>query len=182
MADSQTGSVKKLLNGKSRHRESSGHLHIIDHARLRPVTANTARRRRLSKSKMAAIKPEVEITFERWVMAPPIPTPTLYLRPCPNRIWHCRHCPTSPTTEIQDGGHRNRKWKWLLNRMSFQSACNGNPRICDPPPGSAVSEIGSGLPGLTQKHIGVLIRKFVNHVPYTIILNIKVSSSMFLNT
>jgi len=33
-----------------------------------------------------------------------------YFRPCPTRILHCRQCQTSPTTEIQDDGHRNRKW------------------------------------------------------------------------
>ena len=37
--------------------------------KLRPVTSDTAQRRQLPKSKMAAIKPEVEITFERQVMA-----------------------------------------------------------------------------------------------------------------
>jgi hypothetical protein len=48
------------LNGKSWRRYSNGYPH-----RLRPVTANTARRRQLPKFKMAAIKPEVEIALER---------------------------------------------------------------------------------------------------------------------
>jgi len=43
----------------------NGYPHIIDHARLHYVTATLPDVVRLSKFKMAAIRPEVEITFDR---------------------------------------------------------------------------------------------------------------------
>ena len=57
-------------------------------------------------SRWRTAKPEVEITFERQVMAPRFQRLSPHYRPCPTSLCHCEHCPTLSTTEIQDGGHQ----------------------------------------------------------------------------
>jgi len=66
-----------MLNGMSWRHDSNGYSDICDHSRR--VTLN-----------MATTKPVVEITFQRWEMAPRFKQLPLHLQPCRIR-WHCRH-------------------------------------------------------------------------------------------
>jgi len=50
-------------------------------------------------------KPEVEITLNRQVMAPRFNGLPRHID-ITDSICHRQHCPTLPTTEIQDGGHQ----------------------------------------------------------------------------
>jgi hypothetical protein len=56
-------------------------------------------------SRWRTAKPEMEITFERQVMAPRFQRLSPHYRPSPTSPCHYEHCPSSSTTEIQDGGH-----------------------------------------------------------------------------
>jgi hypothetical protein len=58
-------------------------------------------------SRWRTAKPEMEITFERQVMAPRFQRLSPHYRPSPTSPCHFEHCPTSSTTEIQDGGHHS---------------------------------------------------------------------------
>jgi len=57
----------------------------------------------LPKFNMAATKPEVEITFERWETEPRFQLLPPYFRPWPTGIWLYRLCPTS-------ADYRNSRW------------------------------------------------------------------------
>ena len=91
--------------------DSNGYPYICDHAGHVLKTYNIARRCRLPNSKMAAIRPEVEITFERREMAPRfqlLPPTFGCARLEYDTVDIARLLQTS---DNQDGGDRNRKWK-----------------------------------------------------------------------
>ncbi len=66
-----------------------------------------------NRCKMAAIKPELEITFERKKISMRFQRLPPHFRPCPTSIWHWRHGQRLAevgrrwyTTKIQDGGQQ----------------------------------------------------------------------------
>ncbi len=97
---------------------------IIDHAGLYYVTANNARRWQLPKSKIAAIKPEVEITLsgERW-----------------HRDSNFHSHIFGHEYDTVDTAPRRRHLKFKMgatetgngNGMSLRPNCNGYCDICD---------------------------------------------------
>ena len=88
--------ANRTLYSRRWRSDSNGYPHIFDHAQLRYYTADTAWHRQLKcRPRNRKSKPEVEITFERKQMGKRFKRLPPHFRPCPTRIWHCRHCPTS---------------------------------------------------------------------------------------
>ena len=84
------------------------------------------------KTKMAAVKTEAAISFER------VETTTGYQLLVPyfdqtRRGYDTfdigQHFPTLTNHRIKNGGHRNRKWKQQLNAMSWRHDSNSYPCI-----------------------------------------------------
>jgi hypothetical protein len=101
-------------------REFHGYPHIIDHARLHCVITNIVRRFRLPKSKMAAIKPELEITFELWAMAPWFWLLPRYFRPWPTHYRNTRWSPQKPEMETAIERNEFATRLQLLNSVTRQ--------------------------------------------------------------
>ena len=81
-----------------------------------PTWSDIIRHRKLKcRPRNRKWKPEMEITFEQKQMVKRFQWLPPHFRPCPTRIWHRPHCPTSADVGNALVGHEtgsgNRKWK-----------------------------------------------------------------------
>ena len=114
MSASKTGSGNNFER-KWWRRDSNGYPHIIDHARLHYVTANTCG---LPRYKMAGIRQEVEIAFERWEIAPRfalLPPPPIFsalsdLNMILSTLTDFGRLPTIKMAATKTGNGNNNNW------------------------------------------------------------------------